>query len=215
MNHFGRLNSMVITIAIEIDLNFLPDFYVTLKQFDGFAVARVVISNEGSFQQKGSGLFTIDPSEHSQSFSAISNQISQVCLNTFKSAKMCDLPDLPFEKVLSYLPLEDLLRVRAVSKRFYLKINRFRVRSLCFSKEKRDYIEVNHRLVVGEFTQNLISSSRFESFFLSVSRSSATSTGLSEQLSECSMPGVPFWPATESARPAALCSSLILRIFNH
>ena len=48
---------------------------------------------------------------------------------------MDDLLDLSFEKVLSYLPLEDLFRVRAVSKRFYLKINSFRMRSLCFSEE--------------------------------------------------------------------------------
>ena len=47
---------------------------------------------------------------------------------------MDDLPELPFEQVLGYLILEDLLKTRAVSRRWYQKINSFRVKSLCYSK---------------------------------------------------------------------------------
>ena len=78
---------------------------------------------------------------------------------------MDDLPELPFEKVLSYLSLEDRLKARAVSRRWYYKINCFRVKSLCYSDCKRDFIYGKRRWVSGVFAQNFISSTRFTTFF--------------------------------------------------
>ena len=79
--------------------------------------------------------------------------------------KMDDLPELPFEQVLSYLSLEDRLKSRAVSRRWNWKINSFRVKSLCFSSRPKDFIEGKSRWVRGAFVQNFINSTRFASFF--------------------------------------------------
>ena len=78
---------------------------------------------------------------------------------------MDDLPELPFEKVLSYLSLEDLLKSRAVSRRWYWMINRFKVKTLCYSQRPAGFIKGKHRLVSGAFAKNFISSTRFVSFF--------------------------------------------------
>ena len=79
---------------------------------------------------------------------------------------MDDLPELPFEKVLSYLNLKDRLKARGVSRRWYHKINSFRVKSLCFSKPPLGFaLSEKSRLISGAFAQNFISSSRFALFF--------------------------------------------------
>lgn len=78
---------------------------------------------------------------------------------------MDDLPNLPFEKVMSYLDLKDLFNVRAVSKRFNLAIDNLKVRSLCYSRYKSRFVRNKHRLVVGEFARNFIGTRNFESFF--------------------------------------------------
>ena len=78
---------------------------------------------------------------------------------------MDDLPELPFEKVLSYLSLKDRLKARAVSRRWYRKINSFRVKSFCFSERPSDFILEKGRWVSGAFAKNFISSTRFTSFF--------------------------------------------------
>ena len=86
---------------------------------------------------------------------------------------MDDLPDLPFEKVLSYLGLKELLEARTVSRAWYKRIDNFRVRSLCFSEWERDYIKNRHHLIVDEFAQNFISSTKLKSRILA-HRCSAT-----------------------------------------
>ena len=78
---------------------------------------------------------------------------------------MEELPELPFEQVLSYLNLEDRLKARAVSKRWYHKINCFKVKSLCFSERSSDFIWGKQRWVSGAFAQNFISSIPFTKFF--------------------------------------------------
>ena len=78
---------------------------------------------------------------------------------------MDDLPELPFEQVLSYLSLEDRLKARAVSRRWYHKINSHRVESLCYSRRPAGFILGKSRLVHGVFTRNFISSPQFLSFF--------------------------------------------------
>ena len=78
---------------------------------------------------------------------------------------MDDLPELPFEKVLSYLSLEDRLKARAVSRRWYHVINSFKAKSLCFSELPSGFIEAKSRWVSGAFAKNFISSPRFASFF--------------------------------------------------
>ena len=80
-------------------------------------------------------------------------------------ATMDDLPELPFEKVLSYLSLQDRLKSRAVSRRWYHKINSFKVKSLCYSDRPIDCILRKNRWISGAFAENFISSIRFESFF--------------------------------------------------
>ena len=80
-------------------------------------------------------------------------------------ATMDDLPELPFEKVLSYLSLEDRLKARAVSRRWYHQINRFKVKSLCYSRDPIGFILGKSRWVSGAFAQNFISSLRFDLFF--------------------------------------------------
>ena len=71
---------------------------------------------------------------------------------------MDELPELPFEKVLSYLNLEDRLRSRGVSRRWYHQINRFKVNTLCYSQFPTDF-------TYGKVKQNFISSQHFECFF--------------------------------------------------
>ena len=78
---------------------------------------------------------------------------------------MDDLPELPFEKVLSYLNLEDRLRARAVSRKWYHWINCFKVKSLCFSMRQIDRIHGKQRWVSSVFAQNFINSTRFATFF--------------------------------------------------
>ena len=85
---------------------------------------------------------------------------------------MNDLPDLAFEKVLACLDLKEMIMARAVSKRFYFKIDQFRVNSLCYSEmDSCGFIKNQHRLIVGEFAKNFIGSPEFESFFANFGRS--------------------------------------------
>ena len=78
---------------------------------------------------------------------------------------MGDLPEVPFEKVLSYLSLSELIKSRAVSRLWCDRIDNFRVRSLCYSDRPRGFIRDKSRWVSGAFDQNFISSTRFTSFF--------------------------------------------------
>ena len=78
---------------------------------------------------------------------------------------MDELPELPFELVLSYLNLEDRLKARAVSRRWYHKINSLRVNTLCFSEIPIGRILRKLRWVSGAFAENFIRSTRFASFF--------------------------------------------------
>ena len=85
-------------------------------------------------------------------------------MNRTEVKKMDDLPELPFEKVLSYLSLEDRFKLRANSRRWYKKIDSFKVKSLCYSERPSGFIFGKNRWVSGAFAQNFISSPRFESF---------------------------------------------------
>ena len=78
---------------------------------------------------------------------------------------MDELSELPFEQVLSYLGLKDRLKARAVSLRWYHKINSFRVKTLCYSQRSSDFIFEKSRWVSGAFAENFINSTRFTSFF--------------------------------------------------
>ena len=85
--------------------------------------------------------------------------------------KMDDLPELPFEKVLSYLNLEDRLKLGAVSRGCRQKIANSRVKTLCYSDRPSGFILEKSRWVSGAFAKNFISSTRFESFFNAYGRS--------------------------------------------
>ena len=78
---------------------------------------------------------------------------------------MDELPELPFEQVLCYLSLEELIKARAVSRRWYHRINSFPVKTLCYSGYPIGCIGENNRWVSGVFGQNFISSTRFATFF--------------------------------------------------
>ena len=81
-------------------------------------------------------------------------------------ATMNDLPELPFEKMLSYLDLQDLLRSRAVSRRWRETIDNFKVKSLFYSEIDLHYFIVGKsRLVCGVFAHNFIRTTRFDAFF--------------------------------------------------
>ena len=80
-------------------------------------------------------------------------------------ATMDDLPELPFEKVLSYLNLEDRLKSRAVSRRWYHQINSFRPKTLCYSSRPTGLIMKKNNRLSRAFAKNFISSTRFASFF--------------------------------------------------
>ena len=84
---------------------------------------------------------------------------------------MDNLPELPFEQVLSYLNLHDRLMLSAVSRSCHEKIANSRVKFLCYSELPSGYIYGKNRWVSGAFTQNFIHSSRFESFFGAYRRS--------------------------------------------
>ena len=80
---------------------------------------------------------------------------------------MDELPELPFEQVLSYLSLEDRLKARAVSRGWRNMFDRYPVRNLCFSSRPSDFIKGKSRWVSGAFAKNFINFNfiRFESFF--------------------------------------------------
>ena len=78
---------------------------------------------------------------------------------------MDDLPDLPFEQVLSYLRLEDRLKARTVSRGWRKKFDSYPVKSLCYAGRPLGFIEIKRRLVSGAFVSNFIFSTKFDSFF--------------------------------------------------
>ena len=78
---------------------------------------------------------------------------------------MDELPELPFERVLSYLSFKDLLKSRAVSRGWYQRVDNYKVKSLCYSERPRDFIYGKNRWINGAFTQNFISSTKFDLFF--------------------------------------------------
>ena len=91
----------------------------------------------------------------------ISNRTADLSPNRTKVKEMDELPDLPFERMLSYLSLADRLRSRAVSRRWYHKINCFKVNILCYSDRPIGRIQEKSRWVSGAFAENFISSTRF------------------------------------------------------
>ena len=93
-----------------------------------------------------------------------SNRIAELSPNRTE-ATMDDLPELPFEQVLSYLNLENRLRLSAVSRSCRQKIANHRVKSLCYSELPSGFIIGKSRWMSGAFAQNFISSTRFASFF--------------------------------------------------
>ena len=82
-----------------------------------------------------------------------------------------DLPEPLLERVLSYLSLGDLIKLRALSQGWFQRINSFKVKSLCFSEHPRGFMHRKHQLVSGVFAQNFISSSEFKCFFDTFGRS--------------------------------------------
>ena len=60
---------------------------------------------------------------------------------------MADLPVVPFEKLLSYLNLEDVLKSRAVCRSWCQMIDNYKVKTLCYSKSLSGFIYGKDRLV--------------------------------------------------------------------
>lgn len=69
-------------------------------------------------------------------------------------AKPGDLPDLPLEKIFSYLNLGDRLNARVISRNWRKKIDSYPVKSLCYSEKPRGRILEKRRLVGGAFASN-------------------------------------------------------------
>ena len=76
---------------------------------------------------------------------------------------MENLPDVPFRKILSYLNLEDLIKLKSVSWRWYWMLDGFTISNLCYSRLPVQQTYERGRLFRGEFTQNFISTSRIVS----------------------------------------------------
>ena len=108
--------------------------------------------------------------------------------------KMDDLPMLPFEKILSYLSLEDRIRSRVVSRRWCKWIDSSRVNSLFYSNRPSGSIEESARLVSGAYVHNFTSSIGFDSFFVPFSQSILSSL---KRLRLCDLPE---WAASECSR---------------
>ena len=79
---------------------------------------------------------------------------------------MNNLPDLPFELILGCLSLEEQIKCKAVSRRFYHVISRFRPTSLFFSdRPSPSFIFGKRQLISSEYASNFVSSPRFDLFF--------------------------------------------------
>lgn len=78
---------------------------------------------------------------------------------------MDGLPELPFEKMLSYLSLADLIKFRAVSRAWKMKIDNLKVKSLCHSERRYGFIFQKKRWASGAFAQNFICCPQPERFF--------------------------------------------------
>lgn len=92
-------------------------------------------------------------------------------MNATKVKTIDDLPELPFEKVLSYLGLSDRLKSRAISPGWYQRINSLKVNTLCFSARPLGFTLEKNRWASGVFARNFIGSHRFVSFFATFARS--------------------------------------------
>ena len=108
------------------------------------------------------------------------NQIEDLPAGPFKRPKkksgmrIDDLPDLPLEKIFSYLSLEDRTRSRAVSKYWRDCIDGSRIRRLLCSGRPLGFIYEKNHLVSGAFAQNAMSSLSFDplqSFLATFARS--------------------------------------------
>ena len=86
-------------------------------------------------------------------------------------SELPELPDLPFEQVLSYLSLEDRLKSRAISRAWKMRIDNFRVKRLCYSARRKCFINKKSRWIRDMFVENFISSKRFILFFSTFGRS--------------------------------------------
>ena len=86
---------------------------------------------------------------------------------------MDELPELPFELILSHLSLVDRLKSRTVSRQWYAKINSFKVINLCCSELPSGFIWGKSRWITSDprFVQNFIGSPRLDLFFNTFSKS--------------------------------------------
>ena len=78
---------------------------------------------------------------------------------------MDDLPELPFEQVLSYLNLKDRLKARTVSRAWRNTFDSYPVKTLCYSSRPSGFIFEKGHWVSGAFAENFINSTRFTTFF--------------------------------------------------
>ena len=76
---------------------------------------------------------------------------------------MEELPDLAFERIVSYLSLSDRLMARSVSRGWRLRFD-FKAKILCCSDYPIGFIDEKRRWVSGAFAKNFISSPRLISF---------------------------------------------------
>lgn len=76
-----------------------------------------------------------------------------------------DLPFEVFRKILSYLRLEEILRARAVCRRWCAYIDFFNVPTLFYSQWPKEFIFDQNRLVSSQFATNYIQSLKFDCFF--------------------------------------------------
>lgn len=76
--------------------------------------------------------------------------------------KLNDLPDIPFKKIISFLPLKDLIKLRAVSRRRIKTIDGFRTKSLYYSRNSTYFtFDVGRFISNAQFDPNFVDSPKF------------------------------------------------------
>ena len=120
-------------------------------------------------------------------------ELNPIKTNPIK-VKMEDLPELPFERILSELSLADRIRSRAVSKGWRKRFDSYPVRSLCYSERPSGRIYGKNRLISGVFAQNFVNCTRFDLFFNAYNRSILASL---KHLRLCDLKLDQLWKASE------------------
>ena len=141
-----------------------PTITLTRKQLLALGLSEATLSGL-PFSNTQSNAQSNEPAQSAACVSPPIKKLKREPEDQSTEVKLNDLPLLPFEKILSYLSLEDRVRSRIVSRKWRDWIDSCKVNSLFYSECKKDYILGNRRLINGRFAQNFIHSPSLQPFF--------------------------------------------------